>query len=300
MGAGALGSLVGAMLSRRHEVVLVGRREHVEAVRARGLRVTGLTRMLARPEASTRASALDGCELVLLTVKAYDTYRAARSVARAAPGTLLLSLQNGMDNADKLRRAAPGMRTCLALTSMGVTYLGPGRVRHAGAGSTQLGALTASRAQTMRAARELTEGGLHVGLVGDIGAHVWLKGIVNHCINPLTVIHACRNGRLLAVGGYREEMRALCAEALAVAAVERVRLPHPDPMGRVEEVARLTAANRSSMLQDVDRGRRTEIRSITGHIVRLGASHGLPMPASRAALRKVALIERTAVRAARR
>jgi len=300
MGAGAVGSLVGAFLSSRHEVVLVGRAAHVEAVLARGVRVTGLGRMVAWPEASTRASALAGCGMVLLTVKAYDTSVAARQVARAAPDAVLVSLQNGMDNADKLGHAAPGMATCLALTSMGVTLLGPGRVRHAGAGSTQLGALTASRAQAMRTARELSWGGLPVELVGGIGAHVWLKGIVNHCINPLTVIHGCRNGSLLENEGYRQEMRALCAEALAVARAERVRLPHPNPLARVEEVARLTAANRSSMLQDIDRGRRTEVGSITGHIVRLGAAHGLPMGASRAALREVRRIERASALAHRR
>jgi len=300
MGAGAVGSLVGAMLSGHHEVVLVGRAAHVEAVRERGLRVTGLSRIVARPGASTSARALAGCELVLLTVKAYDTLVAARSVARAAPDAVLIALQNGMDNEGKLRHAAPGMATCRGLTSMGVTFLGPGRVRHAGAGSTQMGALTASRAQAMRAARELGEGGLAVELVNDIGAHVWLKGIVNHCINPLTVIHRCRNGRLLEVAAYREEMGELCDEALEVARRERVRLPHPDPRPRVEEVARLTAGNRSSMLQDIDRGRRTEVGSITGHIVRLGASHGLPMPASRAALREVRRIERSAMPARRR
>lgn len=294
MGAGAVGSLVGAILSRHHDVVLVGRRPHMQAIQRRGLRVGGLTRRVAHVEAHTSARALSDCDIVLLTVKAYDTLLAARSVAHAAPDALLVSLQNGLDNAGKLRRAARGMDTCLALTSMGVTFLGPGRVKHAGRGSTQLGPLTASKADAARAARALRRGGLPVELVGDIKAYVWLKGIVNHCINPLTVINRCRNGRLLKVARLRREMAELCDEGVAVARTKRVRLPVDDVLKRVEEVARLTARNRSSMLQDVQRGRRTEVGSITGHIVRVGESHGLELPRSREVLREVRRIEREA------
>jgi 2-dehydropantoate 2-reductase len=294
MGAGAVGSLVGATLSRRHDVVLVGRKPHVEAIQKRGLRVGGLTRKVAYVEAYTSARALADCDIVLLTVKAYDTLLAARSVAHAAPNAVLVSLQNGLDNAGKLRRAARGMDTCLAITSMGVTFLGPGRIRHAGRGSTQLGPLTASRKDAARVARALRSGGLQVELVGEIKGHVWLKGIVNHCINPLTVINRCRNGRLLKVARLRREMAELCEEAVAVARAKRVRLPPGDPLARVEEVARLTSRNRSSMLQDVQRGRRTEVGSITGHIVRLGESYGLDLPRSRDVLREVRRIEREA------
>jgi 2-dehydropantoate 2-reductase len=280
MGAGAVGTYVGALLAGTYDVVLIGRPDVADAINDHGIRVSGKTELHTRVEASADPGALKGCEFVLLTVKAYDTAEAAGQVATAVPMAMLVTLQNGLDNDESVKRTAPGLSSCAAVTSFGVTYLGPGHVRHAGVGDTVIGRMACSPSEAERTARILSEGGLPMTFVDNIRGHIWLKGIVNHCINPLTVIHRCRNGVLLEHEEYREHMKGLCAEAIAVVRAMDVALPTNDVLGRVAEVARLTADNRSSMLQDVDRGKRTEIDSITGHLIRSGTQHGLELPLS--------------------
>jgi 2-dehydropantoate 2-reductase len=280
MGAGAVGTYVGALLSESNEVVLIGRPVVADCISDRGVRISGRTEMHVRPEASADPADLAGCEIVLLTVKAYDTAEAAGQVGEAEPMAMLVTLQNGLDNDDAVARTAPGLKSCAAITSFGVTYEGPGHVRHAGVGDTVIGRMACSPGEARHVADTLTEGGLPMEWVDNIRGHVWLKGVVNHCINPLTVIHRCKNGVLLEHDEYLRHMTGLCAEALSVINAATVRIPCDDVLGRVREVARLTADNRSSMLQDVDRGKRTEIDHITGHIIRLGKRHGLDLPLS--------------------
>jgi 2-dehydropantoate 2-reductase len=291
MGAGAVGSLVGAILSSTYEVVLIGRKDHVETIQERGLRITGCTELHVRPEASTDATDLGGCDIVLLTVKAYDTIEAVRQASLAEPRAMMVTLQNGLDNDEKIKETAPGMVSSAAVTSLGVTYLGPGHIRHAGTGSTELGRMVCSPGEARRVADILTEGGFPTEFVDNIRGHIWLKGLVNHCINPLTVLHRCRNGVLLDVEKYRRQMAVLHDEAVEVVSSIDVPLPDEDTFARVEEVARLTADNRSSMLQDIDRGKRTEIDSITGHIIRVGKQHGLELPLSEMVYYEVKLLE---------
>jgi 2-dehydropantoate 2-reductase len=280
MGAGAVGSLVGALLSDTYDVVLIGRPNVAKAIKERGVRVSGRTELHVRPEASDEPAALEGCDIVLLTVKAYDTAEAALLVAMAEPRTMLVTLQNGLDNDERVKQTAPGLNSCAAVTSLGVTFLGPGHVRHAGEGESVLGRMACSPAEAERTADILTEGGIPLTFVDNVRGHIWLKGIVNHCINPLTVIHRCRNGALLEHGEYLQHLSGLCEEAVRVVEAAGIDLPEEDVLGRVKEVARLTAENKSSMLQDVDRGKRTEIDHITGHIISLGMAHNIDMPLS--------------------
>ncbi len=280
MGAGAVGTYVGALLAGTYDVVLIGRPDVADAINDHGIRVSGKTELHVRAEASTDTAALEGCEIVLLTVKSYDTAEAAGLVAKATPMAMLVTLQNGLDNDESVKRSAPGLKSCAAVTSFGVTYLGPGHVRHAGVGETVIGRMASSPSEAQRTAGILTEGGLPMTYMDNIRGHVWLKGIVNHCINPLTVIHRCKNGVLLEHEEYRDHMNCLCAEAIAVVRAMEITLPTDDVLGRVVEVARLTADNRSSMLQDVDREKRTEIDSITGHIIRSGTKLGLELSLS--------------------
>ncbi|UCC93333.1 MAG: 2-dehydropantoate 2-reductase [Thermoplasmata archaeon] len=280
MGAGAVGTYVGALLSEMNHVVLIGRPAVVDCIKDRGVRISGRTEMHVRPDASVDPAALEDCDIVLLTVKAYDTEEAAGLVAEAAPMTTLVTLQNGLDNDEAVARAAPGLKSCAAITSFGVTLEGPGHIRHAGEGSTVLGRMASSPGEARLVADKLTEGGFPIEWVDNIRGHVWLKGVVNHCINPLTVIHRCKNGALLENPTYLQHMTGLAEEAISVIHAAVVNLPTDDVLGRVKEVARLTADNKSSMLQDVDRGKRTEIDHITGYIIRLGKRHGLDLPLS--------------------
>jgi 2-dehydropantoate 2-reductase len=280
MGAGAVGTFVGALLSEEHEVILIGRPAVTKAIQDHGVRISGLTEVHVTIDASADPMDLRGCEIILLTVKAYDTAEAAGLVAGAEPRAMLVTLQNGLDNDERVRETAPGLSSCAAITSFGVTYLGPGHVRHAGEGQTVLGRMASSPQEAEHVAGLLTDGGFPVDFVENIRGHIWLKGIVNHSINPLTVIHRCRNGTLLEHAEYLEQLEGLCLEGLAVVGAAKIDLPHDNAFERVKEVARLTADNCSSMLQDVDRGKRTEIDHITGHIIRVGRENGLELPLS--------------------
>src|SRR5256885_9694204 len=133
-GAGAMGSFIGGLLSRRHKVVLVGRSEHVDAVRAHGLRITGKTSVVAKPEASTTVPQNARPDWVFVTTKAYDTANAMLALQRLADRSTFVTLQNGLGNAETIAKVA--RRVVAGTTSIGVTFVGPGEIRHAGVGDT--------------------------------------------------------------------------------------------------------------------------------------------------------------------
>ncbi len=298
IGAGALGSFVGAKLSQRHEVVLVCRRAHADAIIANGLRISGKTELLVHPSVACSYKELEdnfgnNVDLAIFTVKAYDTYSAAKEykkcIANARIGAL--SLQNGLGNLEAIARATK--KSALGgITSHGLTYLEPGRVAHTGLGRTVVG--------NAEVASLLSQSGIESYKTDNIEGEIWAKALVNACINPLTAVLRVKNGTLVAVPELSRLMRALFDECYEVARRE-ARLPEKKSAleKRVFEIARLTAENRSSMLQDIDRSRKTEIGEITGEFVRRGKSHQLPMPVNETMLRLVQSIERTTTHSAR-
>lgn len=281
-GAGALGSVVGGLLTRRHEVVLVGREAHVRAIEQSGLVIGGMVEAVFVPEAATSPEGLGTFDLVIVTVKAYDTASALGLIAPAlGEGTAVVSLQNGLQNAELLARTHPG-RGVVGVTSMGANLIGPGKVLYAGQGDTFFGSAGAPPRMVQRVAQAFNEVGLDAEVADDIGAEIWLKGIVNASINPLTAIARCKNGRLLLDEDLLEVSRAACEEAAAVAAAAGIGLGGREPFGAVMDVLRRTAENRSSMLQDMERRKRTEIDEITGEIVRRGKELGVGCPVNHA------------------
>lgn len=295
LGAGALGSLVGGLLSQRHAVTLVGRKPHMEAVRASGLRITGASRLVARPRVALSCGEAEPPDLLLVTVKAYDTARALEDAKPLlGPRTAVLSLQNGLGNLDLVRRAAGEALALGGVTTHGVTFVEPGHVHHAGVGTTLVGGLTqASHALARGVAEAFTEAGIEAEASERIEAEVWAKAIVNAGINPLTAITGLPNGQLLEQPGLRDLLERTVREAAEVARAAGVALPEGDLAERARLVARLTASNKSSMLQDIERGRRTEVESICGAIVATARAHGLEAPLNAALLALVKGIEST-------
>jgi len=255
-------------------------------------------------------------DVALLLVKSYQTDRAAAWAAQVlAPDGLAVTLQNGLDNGPRVARAVGATRTVVGVTFEAATLLGPAEVRHAGRGPTLLGpgagAVPVSQASGLRGHVPQASGlrsaehkpeacvtsprsqaeGSYYGLVAllrqagfaveealDIEGILWGKAVVNAAINPLTALWRVPNGELLATADRRALLADLAREAAAVAAARGITLPYPDPVARVEEVCRATAANRSSMLQDIERGRPTEIDSINGVIVAEGRRLAVPTP----------------------
>ncbi|HEX2022306.1 MAG TPA: 2-dehydropantoate 2-reductase [Candidatus Thermoplasmatota archaeon] len=299
LGAGAMGSWLGAFLSKAgHHVTLVGREEHVAAVAQRGLRVTGKTDLHVHPKAVTRARDADVPDLLVVSVKAYDTARALQDAAPILGSrTAVLSLQNGLGNVERLAEAVDERRAFAAVTTHGVTHAEPGVVEHAGTGYLRVGSPYNEHARAAEIVASLQSAGLDAEFSPRILGEVWAKVVVNCAINPLTAITGLRNGALLQVPALRELMQRAAEEAIDVARAEGAPLPDEDMVLRARRVAELTAANKSSMLQDVERGRRTEIDALCGEIVQRGIRHGIDAPVNMALTALVKGIEESTRRA---
>lgn len=293
-GAGSLGSLVGAVLDRRHDVTLVGREAHVEAVRADGLRVTGVESFVARPDATTEGTGL-AADLAVVTVKSFDTAAAAAALATGDVGAAL-SLGNGMGIESTLagRLDAP---VVAGTTALGATLEAPGHVAWLGRGETAVGPWTgeggesdaadSSRRRSARAARRagaaLRVAGLPTTVTHAIRERLWEKLAANAAINPLTALAGVRNGAVLdpPLAG----TAAAAAREVAAAAREAgIDLSDGGAVEAARRVARSTADNRSSMAQDLAAGRRTEVDAINGRVVDALGRDGAPVNATLSAL----------------
>jgi 2-dehydropantoate 2-reductase len=280
MGAGAIGSMLGARLADDHEVTLIAREPHVRAIRDRGLEVTGHTHRTVDVDARTDAEGLDEADVVFVTVKAYQTRQALEDVASAiGPNTFLATLQNGLGNGEQLAHRVGEGRAIAGTTSHGCIFHGPGRVEHTGVGDTVVGPVRPpDRPAHHQLADELTAAGIETEVVSDVRPKLWSKAAVNAAINPLTAIAGLPNGALLEVPELEAQMEATAREVEQVARAAGIEVEEEAWVSRAREVAQQTAKNRSSMLQDIERGRRTEIDAICGHVSEVAERHGVPAP----------------------
>lgn len=294
VGAGAIGSLFGALLERAgHEVTLVGRPDHVAEIARDGLTIEGRTTGTFRVQAVSELPAEFPTDLCLLTVKTYDLESAAAGLGRAVHTPVpIAALENGLGVEATVDSALTGAGWSQAgdwivrgINSVPATFVRPGVVRHAGEGELLLADYRSGHhaeevANTFRAT------GIRVRVEPDREREVWRKVLVNAAINPVTADHGILNGRLL-LDPYRGQALQLLDEALSVAQAEGVRFTDTDAQKELWRVVRATADNRSSMLQDLDRGRRTEIDSISGAILELGGRRGLSLPATDRIVRRI-------------
>lgn len=276
-----MGSFFGGLLSMRNEVTLVGRKDHMDAIRARGLRITGKTVRLVRPRVATRAPRGLHPDFVIVATKSYDTGNAMRSLRSLGTSATFLTLQNGLDNADIIAHGA--RRVVAGTTAHGVTYLGPGEIRHAGVGDTTIGAWTRVDDATVVLLRNLLdEAGIRTRITADVRSELWAKLVVNASINPLAALAGVPNGRLVADPALRQLLEDVARETAAVARSAGARIDAEDLVRRARLVARRTAANRASMLQDLDRGHRTEVDAISGAVLREAERGRVEAPLNRA------------------
>lgn len=268
------------MLSARHEVTLVGRTEHMQAVRAHGLRITGKTALIARPRTAMRVPRDARPELVLVTTKAYDTASAMTPLKVFAKSATFLTLQNGLDNPDVIARTAS--RVLAGTTAHGVTFVVPGNIRHAGVGDTVLGPWVGTDAKDATYVGDiLADAGIPARVSADVRSELWAKVVVNASINPLAALAGVPNGRLVRDKRLLAVLEQVAREATSVARAQGARIDADEIIHRTLLVAQRTASNRSSMLQDLDRHRRTEIDAITGAIVAAGGRAHVDTPLNR-------------------
>jgi len=281
LGPGALGSMFGGHLARAGvDVTLVGRPgPHVDAL-GDGLHLTlpdGHTETVD-VAVTTDPAAAAPADVVLVCVKSYDTEDALSGARELLADADVCTFQNGLGNAETIAEFVPRARVLAGTTSHGATLEAPGHVRHAGYGDTRVGRFFAENDDRVRAlAAALTNAGIDTDVVADARAAVWEKVLVNVGINAATALARVPNGRLADTDAGTRLVQRAVREAERVADAEGVDLSE-DPVEASLRVARETAANHSSMYQDLDRDRKTEIDSLNGEIVGRGRDHGVETP----------------------
>jgi 2-dehydropantoate 2-reductase len=282
-GAGAVGSFIGGRLSKSNEVVFLCRKQHADTINKKGLKITNSGTVIYHPKAFTDLSGVDfKPELIILTVKAYDTQKAGIVIKGKYPYNIpVLSIQNGIGNAETLIKILGKNNVMVGLTSHGITFKAYGYVHHAGSGDTVFGELNCKKSNRLRRISLLfKEAGIDNRLVDNIQGEIWAKAIVNSCINPLTTITGLENGYLLKIPSLETALEMVCIEGIEVARSLGIVLPKHDIVEKAKNVVRFTAKNKSSMLQDLEKGKMTEIDAINGAIVRAGRKIGIKTPAN--------------------
>jgi 2-dehydropantoate 2-reductase len=282
LGTGALGCVFAAKLARWAEVWVLGTwTAAIDAIRRDGIRIhqpDGST-WHGHVQATSDPAAAPPCDAALLLVKSYQTERAAAWAAQVlAPSGLAVTFQNGLDNGPKLEAAVGSGRAAIGVNYTGATLIGPGETLLTAQLTNLIGTRPATASKVTALIDIMAMAGLDTRVTDAIEGEVWGKGIVNAAINPLTALLRVPNGELLATDERRALLRTLVEEAAAVARARGVLLPFADPLAHTERICRASAPNHSSMLQDVERGRPTEVDSINGIITAEGRRFGVPTP----------------------
>jgi 2-dehydropantoate 2-reductase len=278
VGTGAMACLFAARLAPHAEITLLGTWEGgLRALKEKGVRLQQVDQNEASHRVKVTSDPEDciGARHALVLVKSWQTERAAEQLrACLAPEGIALTLQNGLGNLEVLREKLGHDRAALGVTSTGATLLDPGYVRLGGDGPTYI--VPHPRLNLLILA--LRKAGFVIEEAADIDSLLWGKLAINAGINPLTAILKVPNGDILNLPDARELMSMAAEEAAMVAQAKGIRLPYESAAKRVAEVARATARNLSSMLQDRMRAAPTEIDAICGAIVREGQRLGILTP----------------------
>ena len=297
MGTGAMGGLFGGLLALAgEEVWLVGnRRDQIDAICSAGLTVEekGEPRVIPMKAVFDAASA-GKADLVIFFVKTYDTETAVSdALVLEKEDTIFLTLQNGLGNEEVICRKIDRKKVMLGITGQGATLIGPGRVRHAGWGKTIIGELDHRIIdRVVRISQMFCNAGIETEVSSNIHDHVWGKLLVNVGINALTALTGFKNGQLLDYPESVRLMERLVAEASEVARRKGIQLDQ-DPVEKVRKTIEATRENRSSMGQDFDHRRKTEIEAINGAVVREAQLLGVPVPFNQAVTDLVKAIQKS-------
>jgi 2-dehydropantoate 2-reductase len=289
IGAGAVGCYYGGLLLKAgHDVTFIGRQPHVDAINAHGLLLDTQSFKGHLPaKAATDTTALASPDLVLFCVKSADTEEAGRSIAgRLRPETSVLTLQNGVDNPQRLS-AVTGHAVIPAVVYVGSEMAGPGHVRHHGGGDLAIGAAPESQAlaQTLGAA------GIGTTIADDIDVTLWSKLVINCAFNALSAVAGISYGPMLEVEGTRDVVARAVQEAVMVARASGVSMPE-DILQQILKIPAAMPNQMSSTAQDVARGKPSEIDFLNGYVVRKGAELGVATPTNQALQVMVKLRER--------
>ncbi len=295
IGAGAMGSLIGGLLARAgEEVWLIDVWEdHISTIKREGLTIIEKDRELNIPVNATLDPIEVGpVELGIVMVKSYHTRDAAvTALSLKDENSLFITLQNGLGNIEILMEVLGEDSVIAGSTSQGATLLSPGKILHAGAGKTFIGELNGRKSKrTMKVAEVFNNAGIETEVTEDIMHILWTKLLVNVGINALTAVTGIKNGEILDYPEAEEILEDAVSEAMMIAKHKGIEFGS-EIVDKVKEICRLTAPNRSSMGQDIDNQRRTEIEAINGIIVREGGRMGINVPVNKTLYRLIKVIE---------
>lgn len=289
IGAGAVGCFYGGMLARAgHAVTLIGRAQHVQVFERDGLRMQTLSFDEQVPvAASTEAAAVAGADVVLFAVKSPDTEATGEQMRpHLKAGALVLCLQNGVDNAERLRAVLPDVDVAAAVVYVATEMAGPGHLRHHGRGELVI----EPSAGSARLEQALIAAGVPTEISDNVRGALWVKLILNCAYNALCALGKLPYGPLVERPGVRDVMADVVAECRAVAAADGVTLPGDVDLA-VRRIAETMPTQHSSTAQDLMRGKPTEIDHLNGYVMRRGADLGVPTPANRVLWTLVKLAE---------
>jgi 2-dehydropantoate 2-reductase len=301
VGAGAVGSFFGAMLARAgQQVTLIGRAPHVDIIERDGLQLEMAGRVEAlRLASATRLAAVRGADLVLFCVKSTDTDAVARELAPLLDAdALVLSLQNGVDNAATIARHVHHQPVVPAVVYVATAMPRPGLVQHFGRGDLVIGPRDAAAARDAALASRLQAvadrfgaAGVPVRIAADVMAELWRKLMVNCAYNAISGLAQVPYGRMAAMASIREVQRAVVREVVAVAQADGQPLALDASFEAMERIASAMPAQFSSTAQDMARGKPSEIDHLNGFVVRRGAELGVPTPVNQTLHALVKLVE---------
>ena len=298
VGAGAVGGYFGGMFARAGApIVLIGRRHFADAVNSNGLVLDkSECQERIRVAATTEMSAIRDCSLILFSVKANDTAETAKQIAPfLQPDATVVCLQNGVDNADRVR-AATNVVTVPAVVYVAVSVPEFGRVKHLARGDLIIGPLSE---RTTEVANVFNRAAISCRISENIEGELWVKLLCNCALNAISALGHARYGQIVQSGDAKQLMQDVVDEVLAVARAAGVVLPGVDDresgMAAAMKIATQMADAFSSTAQDLNRGRPTEIDALNGYIVRQGAALAVPVPINGALFTLVKLAEQVRV-----
>jgi len=271
LGAGAIGSVFGALLAKRYDVVLIGRETHIQTIKSKGLMLSGDVNETFHLKAETEITAIPRKSLILLTTKAYDCARSVEKIKRLLKeDTVILVLQNGIGNEEIVKKIVGSKGKILrGVTSMAAGFFEAGKIKFwHGKTVVERGEVSAKICGVFNSC------GLEA-CVSDIRFEVWNKTVVNCVVNPLTALLHVRNCDVI-VDTLKSVRHGVVNECVCVGRAEGVILPERLEEKIDMEIAKYT--NFSSMYQDIVKGKRTEIDFLNGKIVELGKKHEVPTP----------------------
>jgi 2-dehydropantoate 2-reductase len=287
VGCGAVGSLFAANLAQLDDVEVWAydaSREHVNAINANGLRLTGAGEVVGRLHATVDAEEVPACDFGIVATKAMHTEPAIRATAHAFADGCVATVQNGLGNEETL--AAHVERVIRGTTFPAGKILEPGRVQWDVKGDTTLGPYEpkpAAFSEVQRLADACTRGGMPTQAVADARGPQWRKVIFNASTNPIGALTGLTHGRVCERPDLRMLVSRLVDEGKAVAAAQGIVLDS-DPEALIDHAAKPEVAydHKASMLQDVEVRRATEVDYLNGGIVRFGRENAVPTPLNEA------------------